>query len=208
MPTTIGILGAGGQASELAAYVGAESVSFYAVDAQHLSAAGRTIDVTAPSDEQRGCEVIAAVGAPAVRRELVSRWPGDRFGAYVSPAAYVGPTVGIGDGSIVSPGAVLTASVLVGHHVIVNVGASISHDVVVGDFATIGPGARIGGHCRLGAGVVIGIGAVVKNDVAIADGVIVGAGAVVVADVEEPNAVVIGNPARTLRIAEGWAREL
>ena len=201
----VGLLGAGGQAREAASYLPPGTEVFWVVSPECLDPAGRDqVDITAPSPADRNAWVLGAVGAPALRRDLVAAWPGDRFVTVVSHAAYVDPSCTIGAGTVIAPGAVLTVDVVVGEHCQVNIGATLSHDVHLGSFVTIGPGAHLAGRVRLGDGVFVGIGASISNDVTIASGVVVGAGATVVADVMTPNAVVAGVPASVVKIRDSW----
>jgi len=204
-PGRVGLLGAGGQAREAASYLAPGTEVFWAVSPDHLNAAAHDqVDITTPSPADRNAWVLGAVGAPALRRDLVAAWPGDRFVTVVSPAAYVDPSCRIGAGSVIAPGAVLTVDVVVGEHCQVNIGATLSHDVYLASFVTIGPGAHIAGRVRLGDGVFVGIGASISNGVTIASGVVVGAGAAVLADVMTPNAVVAGVPASVVKVRDGW----
>lgn len=206
----VGIIGDGGQSREVREYLRESNIepSFLAVDREYVDGTPGRIDILSPSDYQELTPVVAAIGAPEIRRKMVEEWRGGEFFTVISNQSYVGDTVRIGEGSIISPRAVLTASIEVGRHVIVNVGATVSHDSEIGDYATIGPGAHIAGGVKLGRGVFIGIGASVNNGVEIADGCVVGAGAVVISDILEPNSVVVGTPARLLRINEGWLSEV
>ncbi|WP_083213454.1 hypothetical protein [Mycobacterium malmoense] len=205
MAARIGLLGAGAQAREIASYLPPGAKVFWAVSATHLDVgASDQVDITAPPLAARSSPVVGAVGAPALRRELVAAWPGDQFMTVVSFAAYVDQSCIMGEGVVIAPGAVLTINVVVGDHCQVNVGATLSHDVHLGSFVTIGPGAHIAGRVRLGDGVFVGVGASISNDVTIASGVVVGAGATVVADIVTPNAVVAGVPASVIKIRDGW----
>ena len=205
MPGCVGLLGAGGQAREVASYLPPGTKLFWAVSPDYLDAAERDqVDITSPSPTARNSQVVGAVGPPALRRDLIAAWPGDRFVTVVSPAAYVDPSCTIGAGTVIAPGAVLTVDVVVGEHCLVNVGATLSHDVHLASFVTIGPGAHIAGRVSLGDGVFVGIGANISNDVTIASGVVVGAGATVLADVTTPNAVVAGVPASVVKVRDGW----
>jgi sugar O-acyltransferase (sialic acid O-acetyltransferase NeuD family) len=209
VPPRVGLLGAGGQAREIASYLPTGTEVFWVVSSDYVDRATQeVVDISAPSPaDSIGC-VIGAVGAPALRRKLVSTWPGEHFATIVSAAAYVGPSCTIGAGTVIAPGAVLTTDVMVGEHCQVNVGATLSHDVQLGSFVTIGPGAHIAGRVRLGDGVFVGIGASISNDVTIAPGVVVGAGATVLADVTTPNAVVGGVPASVIKVRDGWLNDI
>lgn len=204
-PGRIVLLGAGSQAREAASYLPTGTEVFWAVTPDYLDAGARDqIDLNSPSPADRESWALAAVGAPALRRDLVAAWPGDRFVTVVSPAAYVDSSCTIGAGSVIAPGAVLTVDVVVGEHCQVNIGATLSHDVTLSSFVTIGPGAHVAGGVRLGDGVFVGVGASISNDLTIAPGVVVGAGATVLEDVATPNAVVAGVPARVVKVRDGW----
>lgn len=206
MTKNIGILGAGGQAREVAQYLrdaGVE-VAFHAIDNKYFSGSLGEIDILKPSTDYRDTQVIAAVGAPGLRRDLVEKWQGKEYATLVSGEAYVGDDVVVGAGSVITPRAVLTANVQLGRHVFINVAATVSHDCIVGDFVTISPGAHIAGGVEIGDGVFVGIGAIIRDGVRIAPGSVVGAGAVVVKDVTQENSVVAGVPAGLLRTNEDW----
>ena len=208
MPVRIGLLGAGGQAREVASYLPPGTDVFWALSPEYLDAeikdAKDAVDITAPPTAYRDAAVIGAVGAPELRRRMVDAWPGDRFATVVSPAAYVDPSCILGEGTVIAPGAVLTVDVMVGAHCQVNVGATLSHDVHLASFVTVGPGAHVAGRVRLCDGVFVGIGARIANDVTIASGVVIGAGATVLTDVLIPNAVVVGVPASVVKVRDGW----
>lgn len=202
-----GILGAGGQAREVADFAGV-TVAFFAVDAPHVASARRLAGdvpvIELPGgDEHRTIPVIAALGAPGARRAMVARWSGSEFTRAISSMAYVAGNVSLGVGTMIAPAAVVMAGVAVGDHALINAGATVGHDTVLEDYGTVSPGARVAGHCRIGAGAFIGIGAVVTQGVRIGEGAVIGAGAVVRHDVD-PFEVHVGVPARVLRIEKEW----
>jgi sugar O-acyltransferase (sialic acid O-acetyltransferase NeuD family) len=203
--TIFGILGAGGQARETASYAPVEPM-FYAVQADFLTEG--LVDINNVTQDQAASHVVAAVGSPSLRVELVTMWPGNEYTTIIAPEAYIGVDVEIGEGTVIAPGSVITTRVSLGRHTIVNIGATISHDVSVGEFVTIGPGVNIGGNAIIGNGVFIGIGAKILNGISIADGVVIGAGAVVLRDINEVNSVYVGVPAKMIKINEGWLREV
>lgn len=199
----IGILGAGGMAREAAAY-SLGDVKFFAVNEEYIGSVVKDgIDIKNPSTSQAETGVVAAIGAPAARRVMVEAWPGRKYVSIIADSAEV-YTGNIGKGVIIGPGAFIMTGVEIGNHTIINISATVSHDCKLGDYVTISPGAHIAGNVTMRDGVFVGIGATVSNDICIADGVVVGAGAVVVKDITVPNSVVIGNPAKTIRIQEGW----
>jgi acetyltransferase-like isoleucine patch superfamily enzyme len=145
-PDRVGLLGAGGQARKAACYLPPGTELFWAVSPDYLDAAAHDqVDITAPSPADRNTWVLGAVGAPALRRDLVAAWPGDRFVTVVSPAAYVNPSCTIGAGTVIAPGAVLTVDLVVGEHCQVDIGATLSHDLYLASLATIRPGAHLAG---------------------------------------------------------------
>lgn len=207
MSEKIGIIGSGGQASEAASYVGRDIVGFKAIDKEYIKEEDE-IDILTPSEFQKVTPVISAIGAPAVRRSMVEKWPGEKYTVIVSEEAYVGDRVHIGEGTIIAPRAVITTEVSIGKHSLINVAATLSHGDKLGDFVTISPGAHIGGNVELSDGVFVGIGAIISNGLYIAEGTVVGAGAVVVDNIEEPNTVVVGIPAKKIRQNQGWLQSV
>ena len=204
----IGLLGAGAHADEIAEYLPAGSIVFRAVDEAYLEPSNAEhISLSTSQQAHLDTPVIAAVGAPGLRRTLVARWRGTQFASVVAPSATVSQSASIGEGSVVMAGAVCSARVVLGRHVAVNIGATVSHDTVLGDYATLSPGVHVAGKCVIGQGVFLGIGTIVTDGVTIADGVIVGAGAVVISDLTEPGTYV-GVPARFARQHDGWLESL
>lgn len=206
-----GILGAGGQAREVADFAG-RTVAFFAVDAPHVASARQTAGgvpvIELPgSESHQTLPVVAALGAPGARRAMVSRWSGSEFTRAISSTAYMAGDAAVGVGTMIAPSAVLMAGVVVGDHVLVNAGATIGHDTLIEDYGTVSPGARIAGRCRIGAGAFIGIGAVVTQGVHVGEGAVIGAGAVVRRDVL-PFEVHVGVPARLLRTEKEWLRDV
>src|SRR6185312_15560225 len=127
MNQTFGILGAGSQADEVEEYAPPGAVAFRAVSAEHLPDSSGCIDIVTRDPERVSLPVVAAVGAPGLRRHLVSLWSGVRFHTVTAAGASVGRSVTLGVGCIVAPGAILTYRAQIGDHVIINVGATISH---------------------------------------------------------------------------------
>jgi len=199
------MLGAGALARTIADCLPAGTELFWAVSREYLDPADdRYIDISSPSEADRECSVICAVGAPGLRRALVNTWPGSNFTSVVSPTAYFGSDCTVGAGVLVAPCVALSSEVTLGDHSLVHMNAVVGHDVRVGNFASVGPGSTIVGSAVIGDGVLIGAGATVVNSAVLAPGVIVGAGAAVVGDVPTPNAIVVGVPAKVVRVAEDW----
>lgn len=205
----IGIIGNGGQADEAESFLTDKKVLFRALSEEYLDSSETSqINILTPTEYQKALPVIAAIGAPAVRRKMVEAWPGDRFDSIQAELSYIDKSAKIGEGSIIAPRAVITTNVEIGKHSIVNVAASISHNCKLGDYTTVSPGAHIAGNVELGDGVFVGIGAIISNDIKIASGSVIGAGAVVLRDITIENSVVVGSPAKVIRQNEGWLSEV
>lgn len=208
----IGLLGAGSQARETIDYCdeGNIDVSFLAVDKQFViqDTQVRMIDIIHPNRRDVATGVIAAIGAPALKRDMIDLWPGSNYAALVSSMAWVSKKAHLEEGVLVSPNASIARDVILGRHVLVNIGVTISHDVKVGDYSTIAPGVNIGGNTTIEEGVYVGIGAKIKNGIHIASGAIIGAGAVVIDSVDQNNAVIVGVPGRQVRVNGGWLHEI
>lgn len=205
----IGLIGSGGQADEAESFLTDQEVAFRALSPEYLDPNDPSkINILDPTEYQRTLPVIAAIGAPALRRKLVEAWPGNRFETIRAELSYVDKTAKIGEGSIIAPRAVITTNVEIGKHAIINVAASVSHNCKLGDYVTVSPGAHIAGNVELGDGVFVGIGAIISNNIRIANGVVVGAGAVVIRDIDIENSVVVGSPAKIIKENEGWLSEI
>jgi sugar O-acyltransferase (sialic acid O-acetyltransferase NeuD family) len=207
MTKQIGLLGDGGQANEAEAYYSG-AVSFRAVTSDY--AAGDLIDLEHPSEDQKELPVVAAVGAPALRKKLIELWSGSSYETIIAPTAQIHESSAIGTGTIISPSVVITTNVSVGKHTLVNVAATIQHDSVIGDYCTVGPGSHIGGKVKLGNGVFVGIGAIISNSVTVATGVVIAAGAVVPPhmNLDTENGVYVGVPARLITTNKEWLNEI
>jgi sugar O-acyltransferase (sialic acid O-acetyltransferase NeuD family) len=209
MSEKFGILGNGGQADEVESFAERNSVEFRAVDRQYVDPENaHIIDILSPEAYQKKLAVIAAIGAPAVRKQLIEKWSGEKFTSIISESAYIDETVKLGEGSIVAPRAVITTNVEIGRHCLINVAATISHDCKLGEYVTVSPGAHIGGKVVVGEGAFIGIGAIIINGIKIANGAVIGAGAVVTKDIDTENSVFAGVPAKFISQNDGWLSEV
>lgn len=140
-------------------------------------------------------EYAVAVGSPAMRRALVSRFAGRTPATLVHPSAGIGVASVLGPGAIVCGGVQVSTNVRLGAHVHLNPNATIGHDAVVGDYVSVNPAATISGDCEIRADVLVGAGAVVLQGLTVGTDAVVGAAACVVRDVPA-GTTVKGVPAR------------
>lgn len=203
----VGLLGGGAQADEIESYLtGGAQALFRAVSKEYVTGTD-FIDIDSPG-ECVNSTVLVAVGAPALRRTMVNKWPGALYGTVVAEKTSVDPSAKINQGCVIAPGVVITTNVVLEEHVLVNIAASISHDCRIGRYTVISPGVHIAGNAELGEGVFVGIGATISNNVKIAAGCVIGAGAVVLDDVDVENSVVVGLPARAIKVNKDWLGEV
>ena len=131
----IGLLGAGGQAREIASFFGPEKVAFSAVDQRYLnSRVGGLVDIDTEVPSLMEIPVIGAVGEPRLRRSLVSRWKGDQYANVIAGTFISTSDVKLGSGVLIAPGSVVTVGSELGDHTHINIGATISHDCSIGIF--------------------------------------------------------------------------
>ncbi len=195
----VGLLGGGAQSRELSAMLHPMKVRFVAVSHEFLApgfvdfAAIRLTDLP----------LMAAVGSPGLRRDMVSRFPNHKFASAYLQWSFLDEAHSVGAGTIVAPGSIVSTNVTIGSHVLINLGVSVSHDAVIGDFVTVSPGVTIAGGVVLGNGCFVGAGASLVDGTSLAEGVLVGAGAVVTKSISEPGTYV-GVPARRIGDVTGW----
>jgi len=203
-----GLLGNGSQANETQDFGSPDPVLFRAVSSDFLDdASGDLVDIADPGAERIDVPVIAAVGAPGLRRELIGLWGGRNYRTLVSATSWVSDSAVLGAGTVVAPQAAVSTGAVLGAHVLLNLAGTVSHDTWVGDYATLSPGVSVAGNCRIGEGVFIGIGASVSNGVSIVAGAVIGAGSVVLTDITTPG-IYVGAPARKIRDQEAWLHVL
>jgi sugar O-acyltransferase (sialic acid O-acetyltransferase NeuD family) len=158
-------------------------------------------DLTAPGGIDRAeHDLLACIGDPARRAQLVAQFPG-RWGQAIDPSAIISRQSTVGEGSMVFQGAIVQTNTRIGRHVIINTAASVDHDCDVDDFVHLAPHVTLCGFVRVHRGAYVGAGATILPGVTVGENAIVGAGAVVVRDVP-PNTVVAGVPAKHLRFLE------
>ena len=123
---------------------------------------------------------------------------GGKLPIVVSPNAYVGSNVSIGEGSIVMHFAIINAQASIGKNCILNTKCLVEHEAEIGDFCHVSTNSVINGQVKIGSGTLIGSGAVIINNIEIPANTVIGAGAVVNVSCQD-SGVYIGNPARKIK---------
>jgi sugar O-acyltransferase (sialic acid O-acetyltransferase NeuD family) len=207
------IIGAGGQAREVAAIIRHQSQSQceirllgFVVEPDYIPGDGAA-DLPILGDwswfkgaERGDLAVVCAVGDPALRKRLVDQAIsiGLSFSNVISPLAYVSSDAKIGQGVMIFPFAAISTNCFLGDHTIINTGSTISHDTIIDRYGTIAPGVHAAGNVSLGEGCYLGIGSSVKERISIGAWTIIGAGSVVIRDVPD-NVTVVGVPAKIIK---------
>lgn len=205
MKSTLYILGAGGFARELQAYISQHISQFEFINLvdDHSPDALSLADYSELVQGWVGGPVYSIMGSGKceIKRRMLEQIRGDAF-TFIHPNADVAFwTTRIGSGCVISSGAVVAPSVWLGDHVLCNYNSTVGHNSVIGDLSVVAPNAAIGGFCTLGKEVYVGAGACIKEGIEIGDRSIIGTGAILLNNVGSDQ-IVIGNPAKVFPISQ------
>ncbi len=209
------VVGGGGLAREIAWLArecvgGADLVGFLddAPDLHGESICG--VPVLGTVDEwprYADCSFVVAIGAPRVRRNVVSRMEAvanrPRFATLVHASVSRSAYVTIGEGSMITAGCVLTTQIELGRHVILNLSSTVGHDTHLHDYVNVAPMVAISGNVTAEAGAELGTASSIRQGITIGRGAVIGMGSAVIKDVEA-NTVVVGAPAKPLRTLDAF----
>jgi sugar O-acyltransferase (sialic acid O-acetyltransferase NeuD family) len=211
-PQRVAILGAAGQAREVAWYV--EDINrdqetfvvlgFVVSDRTRLGPHDSSERVLGDygwlESHRRDVDgVILGIGTPGPRlrvaAEIAAGFPEFDWPIIKHPTARMDwSSAKLGRGVMIGPGVVGTVNITVDEFAMLNFGCTIGHEAHVGRGCVVNPGANVSGGVGLGDSVLVGAGAVVLQYRVVGRGATVGAGAVVTKDVPAA-ATVVGVPA-------------
>ena len=208
----VAILGAGGQAREIAWLIrdiNRERLVYEMLGylVPNLSSLGEYDSQTGLLGDESWIDsnrnkvdcLVIGTGNPTRRCEiadrLTTRYPDMSWPKLIHPTAiYDEDTCQIEDGVLLCAGATCTVNIKFDSFALINFGCTIGHETKIGKGSVVNPGANISGGVSLGERVLVGTGAQVLQYIRIGAGATIGAGAVVVKNVEA-GATVIGVPA-------------
>lgn len=141
---------------------------------------------------------IVSIGVNTIRKKMVEKLDGVRFGKAIHPSAVVSPSASIDEGTVVMQGAIIQADVRIGKHCIINTGASVDHECIIGEYAHISPNSTLCGNVQIGEGTWIGAGTIVIPGVRIGRWSVIGAGSVVTKDIPD-GVLAVGNRCKIIK---------
>jgi sugar O-acyltransferase (sialic acid O-acetyltransferase NeuD family) len=198
---TIAIVGAGGNAREIAAII--RDIGGYDFICYLADTIGRYDSPMLGGFDWLTNNVVnclaMGIGSPqaklSVGRRLAAEYPDIEWPVLIHPTAYVGPTCELQRGVIVCVKAITTENIKIGEFAQLNFGCMVGHEAIIGDGCLINPGASISGGVEIGEETMVGAGACILQYRTIGRNSIVGAGAVVIHDVA-CSTTVVGVPAK------------
>lgn len=210
MKNSLYIVGAGGFAREIYAYLAqysftymnAELVGFLDDNIHALDDFNLPHKIIAPSkttDLPADTVLILGIANPAVKSEIFEYYKSKKISllTYIHPTAFVGHDVFLGEGSVIAPHATLTTNITIGQCVTINAHSTVGHDASIGSFSTLSGHCDITGGVSVAENVFFGSHATVIPNKIIEQGATIGAGSVVIRKVKK-GTTVFGNPAKKI----------
>ncbi len=117
--------------------------------------------------------------------------------SYLSPKAFIGTNVEIGENCFILENVSIQRGAKIGDNVTVWSGSSVGHRSKIADNCFIASQVAISGFCDIGENCFLGVNSCTAGNIKIAKNCLVGAGAVVIKDTAE-GGVYVGNPAKSL----------
>jgi sugar O-acyltransferase (sialic acid O-acetyltransferase NeuD family) len=203
----IGILGAGGHASETfcwarrAGYQVVHCYDSFKIEPGTLLIGGYQCAVS--NKIKPDLEYIIGVGDPQTKLKiLAAAGPVSLAEAIVDPSAILGEDIIIGRGSIIAPNSIITTDVVIGECATINSVVTIAHNSRIGDLFNAAPGVNISGNVTIGNRVTVGTNSAIREKIHVTDDVIIGMGAIVTKNLNTPG-VYVGCPARKMKKEHG-----
>jgi sugar O-acyltransferase (sialic acid O-acetyltransferase NeuD family) len=209
----IAILGAGGQAREVAWLIRDinresstyEFLGYIVNDVSRMNAHDSSDyllgDQSWLQSNRHKIDCLAiGIGTPTIRAKigdtLTNQFPDLEWPALIHPRSVVDrETCAIRSGVLICAGAICTTNITFGPFALINFGCTLGHEAQIGTGSVVNPGANISGGVVLEDEVLIGTGAKILQYLRVGANATVGAGAVVIGDVA-PGSTVVGVPAK------------
>ena len=150
--------------------------------------------------QEDGCEYV--LGFTIHQKQKLVKELKEKFNiklsSLISPDAYIGSNVHIGEGVNILPKAVVDSNVFIGDFCTINKSAVIGHDSFIDKYSVISPSATLAGASKIGEKCTIGMNCSILDGITIGDWTVIGAGSTVTKDI--PNGVIaFGSPAKVIR---------
>jgi acetyltransferase EpsM len=123
---------------------------------------------------------------------------GAAFFTFIHPTALIASTAKIGEGVMISHNASVGPFAKIGNFNIINSRATIGHDTMIGDFNFISPQVALSGMTRIGNGNMMGVNSATIPGISIGNGNTIGAGSVLTKNIGDGQ-LVVGVPGKPVK---------
>ncbi len=117
--------------------------------------------------------------------------------SYISPKAFIGKGVDIGENCFIFENVAIQRASKIGNNVTIWTGSSVAHHSIVEDNCFISAQVAVSGFCTVGENCFLGTNSCTNDKITIAKDTFIGAGAVVIQNTETGK-IYVGNPAKPL----------